>query len=150
MLIFINWADWFQSGHNTREIRNQNRYYYFYAQSSMTGWAEIIYIYIYLPVLTTSEYNWMQCVSVCVCVCCSCVCIHSNVCIISLALSTEIRMTASILKQDPNRRRFKKALFNRTKHNMLIFRVTVFIKLQSDTITCVKNSSNSEKEWTMR
>ena len=77
-------------------------------------------------------------------------CVYSQQCLHNLTgiingIKTEIRMTASILKQDPNRKRLKKALFNRTKHNMQFFRVTVFIKLQSDTITCVKNSSTVKR-----
>ena len=44
---------------------------------------------------------------------------------------SEIRMTASILKQDPNTfyKRFRITLFIRTKHNMQIFGVIPFIKL---------------------
>ena len=42
-------------------------------------------------------------------------------------------MPASILKQDPNTEKVQRALFIKTKHNMHIFRVIPFIKLQNNT-----------------
>ena len=50
---------------------------------------------------------------------------------------SETTMTASVLKHDANTKRFKKKgkkkLFIRTRHNVRIFGVIPFIKLQNDT-----------------
>ena len=42
---------------------------------------------------------------------------------------SETRMTANVLKQDPNTENFPNKLFISTKHNMRIFGVIPFIKL---------------------
>ena len=63
---------------------------------------------------------------------------------------SETRMTASVLKQDPNTWKVQGRLFIRIKHNMPIFRVIPFIKLQNDTYATVKRQLNGEKRWKMR
>ena len=45
---------------------------------------------------------------------------------------SETRMTASILKQDPNTQKVQIALFIRTKHSKIVW-VIPFIKLQNNT-----------------
>ena len=48
--------------------------------------------------------------------------------------NSETGMIASVLKQDPStHKRFRITLFTRTKHNMRIFGIIPFMKLQNDT-----------------